>query len=199
VTTKNFIDKVAQLDGYKFNDLINDLLLRGSKSLLAKISNRVRETNILGSGKSYNYSTKPMLVGRKSFLPNKQYAFDTVAKQAKDKDSPIHWVTIEKNGMNYRLIVLPGGYAMLRKLEKNLNTKKNYSRSTEMWQGFGIKKEENRKITLGGTTMVSQDRIDWNSERDKDNIIAPNDKEIKELTEYMSKNIKEFIRAALGS
>jgi hypothetical protein len=206
VTPDQFTIKVAGWENYMLNDFTKDILLRGCVDLKAKIAHRVRETNILGSGKSYDYSKKPMLVGRKSFLPNKGYAWKEVyddAKSKKEKDEGIHWVTIKhKNGNTYRLIVLPGGYAELRRLEKNLNTKKNYSRSGEMWKGFGIKQVEPKKITIGGRDEIypaSQQRINFNSERDKDNIIAPNQKEIDELTRFLEIETKKYINASLRS
>lgn len=56
-----------------------------------------------------DYSTKPMLVGAKSFI-NK----GTADKFFKRKDNK--WKTIQRGGNNYPLAVLDGGYKELRRL-----------------------------------------------------------------------------------
>lgn len=205
MTPDEFVIKVNNLENYLQGDLEKQIVLGACNDLVARIAGRVQETSVLGSGRSYDYSTKPTLVGRKSFLPNKDGVFKSLlaeAKSKKENKSEIHWVTLNKTGKNgkkIRLIVLPGGYAELRRREGNLNTKKNYSRSTDMWKGFKVVKADDKEVIMGGVDELSQKKINWNSKRDDDIIIAPNQQEIDILKEQIRTGIIRQFNAALGS
>ena len=210
MTSDEFVTKVANIEGYLQNDFNRDILLRGCTRLVSQIANRVREKNILGSGKSYDYSKKTTLVGRSSFTTegawNKlfntaktTYDFEGLPLKGKTKiKKKYRWVTVGGYYEGVRLIVLEGGYAEIRRLEGRKNKKKNYERTGEMWTGFGIKKEEKAQVTIGGTTPMSQKKINWNSWRDDDNIILPTEKEINEFKKYVETGVKRYINAALG-
>ena len=77
--------------------------------------------------------------------------------------------------------------------------RKDYRLTGEMWNGFGIKevKKQTNTVILGGKTTVSQYRINKNSERDSDNIIAANEQEEKELADAVAKKVKELIHDTL--
>lgn len=177
ITVSQFNDRLTQV----IEDLprisiaiLTDEKLKISSGLVSDIANRVQEKQILGDGSQRDYSKRPMLVGGKS--SQKKSVFEGLMKEAKD-DGEVHWVTIERGGQKYRLIVLPGGYDELRRREGHLNTKKNYSRTKEMWRGFGIKQVKETEVILGGRTDSSQDKINWNSSRDGIAIIAPTQEE----------------------
>jgi hypothetical protein len=94
---------------------------------------------------------------------------------------------------------LPGGYAEIRRIEGRMNTKKNYERSGEMWTGFGVKSQDGKTVTLGGRSEKSQQRINFNTGRDGDVIIAPSEKEIQELRDFLDISVKKYINAALSN
>lgn len=200
MTVDQFIIKMSRVQDYLKSDFTRDIILMGCNDLSTKIANRVQETSILGSGNSYNYSDKTTLVGASSFTT--KGAFNLVkamAKSKRKKNEGVHWVTITKGGKNYRLIVLPGGYGAIRKLEGHLNKQKNYSRTKEMWTGFGVKSSDSREVILGGKTKSSQDKINWNTARDSDVIIAPNQKEIEQFTSFVLNSVRKYIDASLRS
>jgi hypothetical protein len=198
MTVDQFIVNVAKIEDYLRSDFTRDIVLMGCKDLSVKIANRVQETSVLGSGASYDYSTKTTLVGKSSFTT--KGAFDKVLAKAKSKkNTDTHWVTIKKGGSTYRLIVLPGGYKEIRSLEGHLNSKKNYSRTKEMWDNFGVKSSDQKEVVIGGQKEASQNKINWNTARDGDVIIAPNQQEIQEFKDFVSNSVKRYIDASLRS
>jgi len=75
---------------------------------LAMLKKRVVEKGIASDDTSYKpYSTKPILVGAKSFRTKAAAAsiFGSPKKRA-----AADWRTINRGGTNYRLVLLPGGY-----------------------------------------------------------------------------------------
>lgn len=83
-----------------------------------------------------------------------------------------------------------------KRSEKGLQTAyKDYSFTREMWSGFGITTRENLKVTLGGKTRASQDKINWNSKREI--IINPNDDELKDLVGFVESKLIEYINETM--
>ena len=72
---------------------------------------------------------------------------------------------------------------------------KDYSFTREMWSGFGIIKRENLKVTLGGNTRASQDKINWNSKTEI--IINPNQRELEDLVHFVETKLLEYINQTL--
>jgi hypothetical protein len=72
---------------------------------------------------------------------------------------------------------------------------KNFTFEGFMWRDFGIKKAEKNKVILGGKTEDGQDKIYWNSQREKKNIIQPSQEEIKFLTKQVNDAILQALMA----
>lgn len=216
MTIDEFVADMTVIIDYTASDFSRDSVLIAAKDLAGKISNRVIETGRLASGKGDVYSTKTTLVGRSSFLQNKQGVWDglfskagsTVLKRSKKAKSFTRWATITgKDGNTYHLIILEGGYAKIRSLEGNKNTFKNYNRGGEMWSGFGVKKEEDNLIVVGGNDLqetkyagksaTGQQLINWHSKAAGEAIIAPNKDEINEMTEYLENELAAYINNKL--
>lgn len=208
MTSQEFILKVSKWENYFNNGFQKDLFLRGCMTLVGRIANRVRETGITGEGRQHQYSTKDILVGAKSF--ENKMGFNRAMQLAKGGSQGVgkglgklqtsgvqgtHWITYK----GFHLIMLQGGYKMIRQLEGKPTFAKNYTRTTEMWNGFGIKAKENKKITIGGRTEASQNKINWNSSRDKDNIIAANQTELNELRDFLNAVIKQFLHDSFSN
>lgn len=84
-----------------------------------------------------------------------------------------------------------------KRAEKGLQTSyKDYSFTREMWSGFGITKRENLKVTLGGKTRASQDKINWNSKPEI--IINPNQQELEDLVHFVEAKLTEYINQTLA-
>ena len=78
---------------------------------------------------------------------------------------------------------------------------KTYEFTGEMWSGFKVKETmpSEKKVILGGVTEMSQNKINWNTERDNDVIIDANQKELDNATQYIANELKKKINVALGS
>lgn len=83
-----------------------------------------------------------------------------------------------------------------KRSKKGLQTSyKDYSFTREMWSGFGVTKRENLKVTLGGKTRASQDKINWNSKPEI--IINPNQQELEDLVHFVEAKLTEYINQTL--
>ena len=85
---------------------------------LAMIKQRVQEEGKDAKGQAFPpYSTKPMLVGCKTF---KKKSCDKFF--GKEKNKELRWATIQRGGNNYRLAYLEEGYKGLREMELGART-----------------------------------------------------------------------------
>lgn len=128
--TSNINEVIKGLE-HKIGHLpLGEITVAVGQSLLASNIERIHE-----KGKAVDntpigqYSTKDMLVGKKSFV--KKASWDSVYKSNKDK-KPSNWRTIKKNGKNYRLVVLPGGYKALRQLQGKKTNVVNLNYSSKL-------------------------------------------------------------------
>jgi hypothetical protein len=122
---------------------------------LALLKKRVVEKGIASDDTAFRpYSTRPMLVGAKSFR-TKSAAASVFGSPAKRKS--LEWRTIDRGGALYRLAILPGGYKQIRQIEGSQVAHKSFLRSGEMWLSIhtlGTKKEgEGKFITTVGTEV----------------------------------------------
>lgn len=106
---------------------------------------------------------------------------------------------VEQKGLNsVGQMFSPYSAAYLKYKKKNKANKfKNFSDTRVMWKDFGVKKEEQNKITLGGKSQESQDKINWNSSREQDNIINPSQQEIDLITKYISDGLTKKMKEIL--
>ena len=77
---------------------------------------------------------------------------------------------------------LPLSYRDFRGANGLGTDEKNFEFTGEMWQGFGVvslrKTANGASVTIGGKTPTSAQRIEWNSGREKKNIVAPSEQEL---------------------
>jgi len=153
-----------------------------SQDTIAQISNRVIETGIDKDGDLFSsYSENE--VPASSFL-GKGY---NAGLEAKLK-------SLSKKGIRI-------SYKGLRS-EAGLKTAfKNFSFSTEMWKGFGLKRTEHTPkgftLFLGGKTSYSQDLIDKHSEYEGVDIIENNKEEADHFEEVFKLEMEDKIKALL--
>lgn len=198
MTVDIFIEKMRGFQNYLQEQFTQDILVRYAPGLASDIAKRVQGTGRLGDGSTRKYSIRPTLVGASSF--EKKSSFTSLIAQAKKSDGSMpHWVTIKKNGQTYRLILIPGGYAQIRELDGHLNSEKNYSRTKEMWFGFGLKEFDKTKVIIGGKTTPSQNKINWNSERDNANIIEPTQAEVDRYAKHVEQALIKHLNDSLRS
>jgi len=176
-------------------NLVKDLGRIVGVDTVSQIEQRVRDNQKNWKGQGFSrYSTKPMLTSGETVKSRRVWR---AVAGSKSKRKQLDWVTIKKGGKNIHLFELKGGYAEMRRLEGFSNTRKSFEFTGEMWRKFGVTKtvvgDGVIRFTLGGKTSAAQDKIDWNSEREGMNIIAPSKEEEKDLQEKINRLIPGYL------
>lgn len=179
-------------------NLPRDLISIVASDTVAAIQTRVIERQETAKGSSFDrYSTKPTL---SSGTTAKSKRIFSQLAGSKSKRKNLDWVTIKRAGKNIHLFEIKGGYQEIRRLEGFGNTAKSFEFTGQMWRMFGIKKTQTTGskilITLGGKDQESQDKIDWNSEREGIDIIDMNKDEVNHLIRQVEKEMKKYIKRA---
>lgn len=167
---------------------------------LAMLKDRVVNKGISPDGSAYNpYSTKPILVGAKSFRT--KAAADSIFG-SKTKRKAADWRTITRGGTNYRLILLPGGYKRIRQIEGSQVAHKSFLRSGEMWLSIhtlGTRKEGGGFTTTVGTEVeLSNKKLEGNTKRENKEILMVSKSEETRLTEILDKYITNKLNRAFN-
>lgn len=191
-------ETVRRLTEFRKNlqaNLVRDLGKIVGVDIVSEIEMRVRDTQKNWREQNFSrYSTKPMLT---SGTTSKSRRVWQAKAGSKAKRRALDWVTIKKGGRNIHLFELKGGYVELRRLEGFSNSHKSFEFTGEMWRKFGVKNTKvlDGKIifVLGGKTTAAQDKIDWNSERERINIIQPSGGEINYLQEKINRLIPSYL------
>jgi len=176
-------------------DLVKEITNIISHDVVGMIQKRVVEQNKDARGMLFSrYSSKPMLTSGTALKSRKVWR---AVAGSKSKRAGLDWVTIKKGGKNIRLFELKGGYAELRRIEGFGNANKSFEFTGEMWRKFGVTNVSvttgKIKITLGGRTTASQDKIDWNSEREGKEIIDISQEEKRWLEREIDKLIQGYV------
>jgi hypothetical protein len=226
MTLEDLMTNIDTLKKYLVEDFNEDVMVLAVNDLGVEIKDRIMSKNVLYDGSKKMYSSTPTLVGKSSFknattfenkvLPLIKKNVKARAKgEIKEKDQFgiknqfYKWFTVEAGGKNVHLVLLPGGYAQIRELEGETNKYKNYFRTGEMWglsggtssnesSNVGAAKFDDKFVYLGGKTTMSQNKINWNSARDKKPIIMPSEEEIKVMSDYVTKKLIERINTLLN-
>lgn len=159
------------------------------------IKDRITKTGIDADGQKYKpYSTKPILVGAKSFtgkpsaadgyLSRKKTAWRTIGGSSgyaaylsasagnKTSDKGVH------------LAILPGGYKQLRELQGRQTAFVDFSMSGSMWKDIDIisKQNEHQKgvVIIGAKDEDEKKKLEGNTKR-KGDILDLSKKEQDEL------------------
>lgn len=138
------------------------------------IFDRVHGTGVDAKGNKYApYSTKPTLVGNKTFAF--QYASQALLG-SKSKRKELEWRTV--NGKH--LAILPGGYAKIRQLQRRQTAFVDFSVTQEMWKDINVIKSTNNSVTIGAKDDINKKKLSGNTKRRTD-ILDLSQKEIDEL------------------
>jgi hypothetical protein len=167
---------------------------------LAMLKGRVVNKGIASDGSSFKpYSSKPTLVGAKSFRT--QAAAQSVFG-SKDKRKALQWRTIDRGGAMYRLAILPGGYKQIRTIEGSQVAHKSFLRSGEMWMSIhtqGTTGSGGKFITTIGTeNELSNKKLEGNEKREGKEILGITKEEEKDLTLILDKYITNLVQKALN-
>lgn len=205
MTPQQFTGNMARFRSYLQTQFERDILLRGTLTLAAQIRNRVEQNGINSEGVGFKgYSTTPTLVGAKSFT--KTAAWERAARQAKSKQkrfSGTRWVTVPIIWKGFvrlqALVLLDGGYKKIRELEGRQTEHKSFNRTGFMWRGFGVTGKEKNKFILGGRTKDSQNKINWNSERENSGIIYSTETEDQILADFVTQQLMQKFNDTFNS
>jgi hypothetical protein len=168
---------------------------------LAMLKQRVVNSGIASDGSSFKpYSSKPILVGAKSFRT--QAAAQSVFG-SKDKRKSLSWRTIDRGGVLYRLALLPGGYKQIRTIEGSQVAHKSFLRSGEMWLSVhvqGTRQEGQGKFitTVGTQVPLSNKKLEGNETREGKEILGVTKQEEQDLTVILDKYITNLVQKALN-
>jgi hypothetical protein len=191
------LSKLSQQINADFPQWANAVL---GNTALAMLKGRVVNKGIASDGSSFKpYSTKPTLVGAKSFRT--QAAAQSVFG-SKDKRKTLQWRTIDRGGASYRLAILPGGYKQIRTIEGSQVAHKSFLRSGEMWLSIhtqGTTGSSGKFITTIGTeNELSNKKLEGNEKREGKEILGVTKQEEQDLTLILDKYITNLVQKALN-
>lgn len=160
-------------------------------SALTFIKERVIETGVNAKGQKYKpYSTKPILVGCKTFV---QKSACQALLGSKPKRKELDWVTI--NG--HRLAVVKGGYKAIRQMQGRQTDHVDFSVSNEMWNDINIisKSSDHQKgtVIIGAKQEKEKKKLAGNTKRRGD-ILDLNPNEIEDLYKRFNLNMLHIFR-----
>jgi hypothetical protein len=150
-------------------------------SALTLIKERVIKTGVDAKGSKFKaYSTKPMLIGAKSF-PTKAAGDKVFGSKAKRKE--LDWRTLGEGEAARRLAILKGGYKQWRQIMGAQVGHVDFMVSGRMWANINLvssasdhakgiaiigAKEDNEKKKLAGNTARKGDILDLNGKEIED-------------------------------
>lgn len=183
---KRFAKTVREIE----SNIKADIMVRLGVEALRFIKERVIETGVDAKGKKYApYSTKPTLVGCKTFV---QKSACQALLGSKEKRKKLEWRTVD----GHKLAILPGGYRQIRQLQGRQVNHVDFSVSNNMWSDINIisnPSDHNKGTVIIGARKESEKRkLEGNTKR-KGDILDLNQKEIDDLLlTYKLKAIQIF-------
>ena len=146
---------------------------------LVLLRKRVTEKGVNAEGAKFPaYSTKPTLVGCKSFYKKSscEALLGTKAKRAK-----LEWRTVK----GQKLAILPGGYRKIRELQSYPTGYVNFTISGEMWRSINVESSQTQHqqglAIIGAKGGESNKKLSGNTRR-KGNILDLSRREQTELS-----------------
>ncbi len=138
MTPKEAAKRFKRLEEMVRRDMPLFITRRIAEDAITMIERRVRMQGLNYLGGSFKpYSRKSMLTSGRTEKSNR---IATQLAGSKSKRKQLQWVTLKHKGRNVRLFVLPGGYAQMRSLEGLQTGHKDFTFTTQMWRGFGVKR-----------------------------------------------------------
>jgi hypothetical protein len=198
MTIDETIKHFKEFETFMRRDLPNELTKIAAHNTVAQIHTRVIDKQVNAKGQRFGrYSTRPTLSS--GTTEKSKRVFNALAG-SKKKRSELDWVTIKRKGKNVHLFVVKGGYQEIREIEGFSNEYKSFEFTTEMWRGFGVKRTEKSSgrftVVLGGKNSESQNKIDWNSEREGVDIIDASRQEQNFIKKQVEIEIDKYLKRA---
>jgi hypothetical protein len=195
MTPEEAAKRFRRLSEMVARDMPEFITRRVAQDAIRKIEERVRDRGLNYLGGSFKpYSRRPMLTS--GTTANSKKIWTQLASSPK-KRKLLQWRTIKHKGRNVRLFILEGGYAEMRQREGFQTGHKDFTFTTQMWRGFGVKRTSKTNnqftVTLGGKNVEAQKKINANSKREGVNIINISDSEAKELAKTVDKELQRYI------
>jgi hypothetical protein len=160
---------------------------------LTMIKQRVQETGKDAQGNSYTgYSTRPMLVGKSSFI---QLSAAQALLGSKKKRSQLEWRTLGRGESAKRLAILNGGYKDLRNRQGRQTDHVDFSYTGRMWSNINLKSSnsdhQNGVAIIGATTPADKKKLEGNTER-KGEILNLSQSEIDKLKDMYNVEVLDI-------
>ena len=159
---------------------------------LTMIKMRILNTGVDAEGQKYKpYSTKPMLAGCKGFLNQTNCPAKT-----KSARRELKWVTIQRNGKNYHLYQIPGGYKEFRDMNLGAGHSSyvDFFFSGLMWASISLTKDtselQNGIATIKSMSPEKQIILNANAER-RTKILKLSRKEVSDLSQIFITRVKK--------
>lgn len=151
------------LEDLQGQDAVREMTLLGEDAN-AIISRRMINNGKFASGKTYQYSTSPMLANRSSFI--NQAGYNKIAG-TKSKRKELTWVTIKKGNKNIRLFEIPGGYSEFRELNGRQTKYVDLSFSGRMWKNIQVIPGSitNISVIVGALAEENRKKLEGNGDR----------------------------------
>jgi hypothetical protein len=155
------------------------------------IKTRIQETGIDAKGDKFRaYSTKPMLVGCKSFIQKDKC---TKLFGSKKKRKELEWRTV--NG--HHLAILEGGYKELRAMQGRRVDITNFSMTNDMWNDINVISGAGDHISgmaiIGARKLSEKKKLEGNTKRFGD-ILDLRTKEIEELMKTYKLDVLQIFK-----
>jgi hypothetical protein len=190
-----------------FGKVVKDLQNNYNGELMVKVAitgftllrKRVQETGVDANGQKYApYSTKPILVGSKTFI---QKAAGDKLLGSKPKRKELKWRTI--NG--HRLAILKGGYKKVRELQGRQTDHVDFSVTNNMWNNIMAQKPTEKDLLsshadhcrgiaiIGAKQDIEKKKLAGNTKRRGD-ILDLSQSEIEQLKKSYNIDVLQIFR-----
>ena len=183
----------------RLNGVIKDLqtgahgevMVKLAINALTLIKQRVQQTGTNAQGQKYApYSTKPMLVGCKSFV-QKNACEALLGSKSKRKN--LEWRTVK----GHKLAILPGGYKQMRQMQGRQVAFVDFSVTNAMWNDVSIisKGTDHQKgiAIIGAKQDIEKKKLAGNTKRRGD-ILDLSNKEIDVLKANYNIDVLQIFR-----
>lgn len=168
-----------------------EVMLDMALNALTMIKQRVQQKGVDADGQKYKpYSTKPMLIGSKSFI-QKSAAAALLGSAKKRKE--LEWVTV--NG--HRLAILPGGYKKFREIQGRQTAYVDFTFTGNMWKDINVisKTTDHQKgvAIIGARNKKYKDVLAGNTAR-KGDILDLSHQELEKLRQSYNLGVLKIFR-----
>jgi hypothetical protein len=192
LTPQQQADKLNLFIG-NFDNLIADTFESATLNLLTDIKTRVfGEHEDTSGGKLGQYSTKPTLIGAKSFI-NKGGANTFFEAQKKKEDGK--WRTVKGK----HLFVLDGGYKELRQIQGRQTAEIDLQYSFELAKSGLTTKIGSGVYQVKFANLLSQNKGRGFEKRRGKKVFYASNEEQKKATSFVGKKIVGELKKAFGN